>query len=160
MVLRPDWLSPTAWLSELHLKDSREGWARYIDQLAVIAGDSAAQERLGFDAISRGCLVGTDAWKKAIAREHQHRALEQDLPRQETRALKEERWNVALEQSLLERHKSRQELASTPGRPRRKVEIASRVRELSGAPYSWIADMLSMGPPLAVRVAVWRSCNT
>jgi len=114
---------------------------------------------LGFGEISRGCLVGTDAWKKAIAREHQHRALEQDLPHQETRALKEEQWNVAPEQSLLERHKSRQELASTPGRPRWKVEIASRVRELSGAPYSWIADMLSMGSPLAVRIAIWRSCN-
>ncbi len=156
---RPDWLSPASWLSELHIEDSREGWSRYVDQVTTLAGDSASQERLGFDEISRGCPVGTDAWKKAIAREYQHRAIEQDLPRHETRALKEERWNVALGKALLEQQKSRQELASPPGPLPWKVEIASRVRELSGAPYSWIAGMLSMGSPLAVRVAVWRWCN-
>jgi len=51
--------------------------------------------------------VGTDAWKKAIAREYQHRALEKDLPHHETRSHKEERWNVALGKALLEQHKSR-----------------------------------------------------
>ena len=30
---RPDWLLPAAWLNELHLEDSRHGWARYLGQL-------------------------------------------------------------------------------------------------------------------------------
>ncbi len=156
---RPDWLLPGTWLNESGLEDSRPGWARYLDQLAALAGDPAAQEKLGFDEISRGYPIGTDGWKKAMAREYQHRALEQDLPRDETRALKEARWTAALDEALLSQGKDRQELASTLGQPRWKVEIASRIRKLSGAPYSWIAETLFMGSPLAVRVAVWRSCN-
>jgi len=42
-----------------------------------------------------------------------------------------------------------------------KWRLLQRVRELSGAPYSWIADMLSMGPPrpFASRSGVRVTCN-
>ena len=154
---RPGWLSPAAWLGELRLADSREGWSRYLERLAGIAGDPAAQEALRFDEIARGHPIGTPAWKESLAREHRHRALEVDLPHDETSALKEARWNDALDAALSAHQKTRQDVAAIPGRPAWKVAIAARVRNLSGAPYSWIGEKLHMGPALALRVAVWRA---
>ena len=56
-------------------EDSSRGWAHYAAQLAALAGDPPGQRDRGFDDIARGCPIGTDAWKKARAREYQHRAL-------------------------------------------------------------------------------------
>jgi putative transposase len=153
---RPDWLSPNAWLGQLQLEDSSEGWAHYVERLEALAGSTESCE---FDEIARGNPIGTDVWKKTLASEYQHRALEPDLPREETRALKEARWLAALEEAVKLSGKNRCELRSTAGLPSWKVEIASRVRKLSGAPFRWIAKALAIDSPTAIRVAVWRLCN-
>jgi REP element-mobilizing transposase RayT len=156
---RPGWLSAGPWLNELRLEDSAQGWTHYIGQLISLASDPVEQEKRGFDEISRGRAVGTQAWKQAVAREQRQRALELDLPRDEIRDLKEARWQVVLDEVLSQRGKNRDDLVQTRRSPRWKVEMAFILRKQVGAPYRWIAEKLQMGSPLSARVAVCRFVN-
>lgn len=156
---RPKWLSPSVWLNELGLADRRNDWSRYAEELRALALDPEEQTRLGFDDMARDWAIGSRGWKEALAREHGHRSLEQDLPRSETHALKEQRWLSALDEELRRHGKDN----SAPARAARnagwKVEIALALRKRVGAPYRWISQALVMGSPVAVRVAVFRLCN-
>ena len=156
---RPEWLSPSMWLGELGMTDRRNDWSRYARDLRVLAGDPAEQTRQGFDTLGRDWAIGSRGWKEALAREYGRRSLEQDLPRGETIALKEQRWLSALGDELRRHGKDK----SAPAREARnvgwKVEVALALRKRVGAPYRWIAHALVMGSPLAVRVAVFRLCN-
>jgi len=152
---RPSWLSPRSWLPVLGLPDSREGWVRYLGYLQVLAGDPIKLKEEGLK-LCRTWAIGTDAWKRTLAREHRQRSLEQDLPRDETRELKEARWLAVLEDQLKRYGRQAAELMAAPKQARWKVEMASALRQSAGAPYRWIAESMAMGSPLAVRVAVCR----
>jgi putative transposase len=152
---RPVWLSPASWLKQLQLDDSHSGWAGYVEHLLSIANNPLEQQNCDFDEISRGCHVGTLSWRRALAREHQHRALEQDLPHAEIAGLKEARWQTVLESALRFRGLTEAQCAGEQ-RSRWKIEIAHMLRKHAGAPYRWIANALLMGSPLSVRVAVCR----
>jgi REP element-mobilizing transposase RayT len=152
---RAAWLSSKLWLDRLQIDDSCAGWTNYLVHLATVPRDpdsEATSER----ALCRTWAIGTDAWRRALAREHQHRSLELDLPRDETRELKEERWIAVLEDELASLGFARSELARHPERSPWKVSVAAKLRRRAGAPYRWIAGILVMGSPLSVRVAVCR----
>ncbi len=151
---RPLWLTPREWLAELQLDDSPAGWARYLAQLRILATDPTEQQEQDFDDISRGKPIGTDAWRMALAREHRHRALEPDLPRDEALPLKQAGWITALEQALACHSLTPKDIVPTPGVPRWKVEVAAKIRKTSGAPYRWIADQLRLDRPASLRAAV------
>jgi hypothetical protein len=156
---RPNWLSARAWLNELGLEDSPPGWAHYRTHLITLFGDTGEEEKRLCDDIARGRPIGTHAWITAVARAHRQKALEQDLPREEIRDLKEARWQAALDE-LLTHHRPKQDDLVTARRcPRWKIEIALSLRTHVGAPYRWIAEKLAMGSPAAVRVAVCRRAN-
>lgn len=151
----PAWLSTALWLAELGPPDSREGWARYIEHLRLVAGDPIGLKEEGLN-LCRTWAIGTDAWKRTLAREHRHRSLEWDLPRDKIRELKESRWFAVLEEELTRHGREMTELKACPKQARWKVEVASALRQRSGAPYRLIAETMAMGSPLASRVAVCR----
>jgi hypothetical protein len=124
-----------------------------------LARDPEEQQKRGFDELTRSWAIGTTGWKQAIAREHGHRALEMDLPRAETSALKQERWRTVLEEELRRRGKDDNDLLQGPKGARWKVEIALMLRKRAGAPYRWISKTLAMGSPNSVRVSVCRLVN-
>ncbi len=113
---RPSWLSAREWLGELRLEDSPAGWNRYVEQLLNLAAHPPEQQERDFADISRGRPLGTDAWRRALAREYRHRALEPDLPCDEVLPLKEARWRAALEQAL----------AGMGMKPKRSFQLAAR----------------------------------
>lgn len=154
---RPPWLSPQPWLTELHLDDSPAGWARYVEQLSFLATQPSDQQQQDFADIARGRPISTEAWKQTLAREYRHRALEPDLPREESRPLKEARWAAALDEVLHRRGIARDAIVPTRRAPRWKIEIASLLRQTSGAPYQWIAKELGLGHPGSIRAAVCRA---
>ena len=156
---RPDWLSPAAWLPALGLADHARDWKRYVADLQRLAESPEEQEKRGFDELTRDWAIGSDGWKQALAREHEHRALDLDLPRNESQALKEQRWRAMLETELRGRGKDSAAVVRDAKSVRWKVEIAFVLRKKSGALYRWIAQSLAMGSPLAVRVAVCRFAN-
>jgi putative transposase len=126
---RPPWLSPRDWLAELQIEDSPTGWTKYVGQLLILAAHPTEQQVQDFEDISRGRPIGTDAWRRTMAREYQHRALEQDLPHEEVLPLKQARWAAALENALAHHGVAPKDLVMTVGAPRWKVEIAAMVRK-------------------------------
>lgn len=156
---RPAWLAAEPWWSEAGHQDSHEGWRHYTQQLIALAGAPEKQASSGFDEIARGWPVGTSAWKQALARQHRQRALEQDLPRDEMRDIKDAHWQAALDARLSHHGKDRTDLVHTRRAPRWKIETASYLRQHAAAPYQWIAGKLALGSPASVRVAVCRLVN-
>ncbi|MGH7958403.1 MAG: transposase [Opitutaceae bacterium] len=156
---RPAWLSSETWRDQLGMADSRCDWDRYVGALISLARDPEGQKKRGFDELTRGCTIGTHGWKRAIAREHSHRALELDLPRDETIELKAQRWRAALDEELRRLGKDDNDSVRDQKGAAWKVEIALRLRRNIGAPYRWISKTLAMGSPAAVRVAVCRLAN-
>jgi putative transposase len=156
---RPPWLSATSLLSQLQLPDSGDGWARYVDQLIALARDPAAQKQSGFDDMTRGWAIGTQAWRQAVAQEYSHLSLNPDLSRAEIQDLKQARWEKALRETLQRCRKNRDDIIRAEKYARWKIEAATRLRTEAGAPYRWISDTLKLGSPASVRVAVCRRVN-
>lgn len=153
---KPPWLSTGPWRNVRLGEDSPSGWARYVEFLVLLAANPTEQEKLGFAEISRGWAIGTAGWRRSLAAENQHRALEQDLPHAETRELREARWRAVLESALHFRDFDSDDSAFGSIDAESKVEIALMLRKHAGAPYRWIARVLAMGSPASVRVAVCR----
>ena len=150
----PGWLSPDRWFQALQLESSPSGWARYIERLRTLAEDPEERQNLNGDDMSRGWAIGTAAWRRELAREHQHRYLEQDLPHDETRELKEARWEIVFEQALRFRGLAPDAPDVSSSDSGWKTGVALLLRKHAGGPYRWITRRLALGSPLSVRVAV------
>jgi putative transposase len=151
---RPAWLSAKEWIGELHLDDSPVGWSQYIELLMFLSTHPTEEQEQDFADISRGRPIGTLGWRRALAREFRHRALEVDLPHDEVLPLKEARWLAALEHALAQHGIQREQIVSTSRTPRWKVEVAASIRKASGAPFRWIAEHLGVTQPGSLRAAV------
>jgi REP element-mobilizing transposase RayT len=155
---RPSWLVATRLLSHVHLEDSRAGWATYVQSLAELASDPSEQERQGFHEMTRGWAIGTQGWKRALAQEYSHLALDVGWHADEIRDFREARWRTVLERLLSDadaRRTARDTLNDAPTATW-KVELAARLRCEAGASYDWIARALNTGNVATLRNAVWR----
>ena len=144
------------WLGHLKLKANRDGWNQYLEHLRGLAEDPERQEQLGFKMMSRGWAIGTDGWRKAIAKDHAHRALAPGLSRHALRELHEARWHAALEEAMKRGGKTTSDAQCAPKSSKWKVEIARELRG-AGVPCGWIAEHLHMGPVTSMRVYLSRS---
>jgi hypothetical protein len=152
---RPRWLAAHRLLSQLNLDDSPSGWATYVQSLIELAGDPEEQERQGFDEMTRGWAIGTLGWKRALAREYSHLALEVGWHAEEIRDFKEGRWRSALEGALAEINRTAQDVRLDASTVAWKIELAVRLRAV-GASYRWIVEALNAGNVATLRNAVWR----
>ena len=103
--------------------------------------------------------MGTAAWRRELAREFSHLALDPGLASAEAREIKAVRWRDELARAMIARAKSERDVALDPKGARWKIELAAHLRHQVAAPYRWIAESLNMGSPLAVRVNVCRFTN-
>ena len=129
---------------------------RYVERLRTLAEDPEERQNLNGYDMSRGWAIGTAAWRRELAREHQHRYLEQDLPHDETRELKEARWEIVFEQALRFRGLAPDAPDVSSSDSGWKIEVALPLRKHAGAPYRWITRRLALGSPLSVRVTECR----
>lgn len=149
---RVRWLVADRVLAQLALADTPAGLARYVQYLTELAADRREQERLGFGGMCRGWAIGTEGWKRALARRHAQLALEPGWRAEEIQDFKEERWRAALEAALRGKRRNPSEGVKYPGW---KYEVARQLRQV-GAPYTWIARALHTGNPATLRNALWR----
>ena len=141
------------WLAALPLRDSPDGWSKYVSRLQDIARNPDAKQMAEFEDIARGRPIGTHAWQRAVAREYEHLALEQDVSAAEILPLKQSRWTAALEEALLHHRISPAAIVEARLIPHWKAEVAVRVRRASGAPWRWIAAQLRVPQPASLRAA-------
>lgn len=131
--------------------DDAEGRCKYADYLSQIARDEAAWEREGLVGLSAGWALGTDAWRKALARDHARLALDPNMSRQEVAEIRQAAWNASLARALSAAGKSEADLVTRPRWQPWKIAVADRIRRDSGAPISWMAERLKLGKASSVR---------
>ena len=154
---RPAWLVADRWLGSAGIEDSPDGWRTYVSELQQLAGDKGRQKELGFEGLSRGWAIGSECWRKAVAREQVHLTLDSGYSPEEIRELKEARWREKLSECLRSAGKTIEEAAKEPKAAAWKVETAAMLRRETGASPGWIARELSMGSPHSVRSYLSRS---
>jgi REP element-mobilizing transposase RayT len=138
-------LDPAGALECRGWKDFPEGWVGYVQHLIAIAGNVEEQRRLGYDKFSSGWAIGTQAWRRELAREHAHLALAPGLGAAEARELREGRWREALDQHLQRAGRSRDEALGAPKTAPWKLELAQGLRDQTGATMAWLARELGLG---------------
>jgi putative transposase len=153
-------LDAADWLRAMGLADDAEGWGVYRERLRQLALDPAEQDRLGFAAMSRGWAIGSDSWRKAVASDHAHLAIQPGLAAAEARALREQRWMACLAGHLAEAGRTDADARKAAKSAPWKVALAAQVRTESGASITWIATALHMGNPNAVRGYLCRHRST
>lgn len=148
---RPSFLAAADWLSCAGLADDQGGWRQYLQTLTHLAktsGDELASET---EELTRGWAIGTPSWRKAVAEDHAHLKISQEVSRSELRAIEEARWQAALA-TLLVQHGRRLDSASHEAKGASwKVEIAHALRSSTTATHAWIADTLRMGSANSLR---------
>lgn len=139
------------WLATMGLRDDAEGWAAYLERLRELALSPEEQERAGFGAMSRGWAIGTHAWRKAVAKDHAELALAPGLGALEARAIREARWQAALDAALTESGRTRGEALLEKRSAGWKLDIAIKTRDASGASAAWLGEALNLGSAESVR---------
>lgn len=151
---RQRWLVAEPWLSHLGYTDTADGWREYADQLAAVGRKPADED--DEQALCCGWAIGTAGWRRAVAKDHAHLALDPGLGAEELRELKEARWTLVLDQALAESGNTLEQAKVAPKGAAWKRAIAERLRREAGAPHAWIAAMLHMGSSASVRVYLSR----
>jgi len=106
---RPPGLACDLMLGHRGAADTPETWANYTEELGRLALDETEQKRLGFNTFGRGWAIGTEGWKRSMAKEINQTSLV-GLGQAEAKFLREERWLAVLEQALLAAHKTTHDL--------------------------------------------------
>ena len=150
---RPTWLSCEAWLTQKGMADSPAGWREYVAFLTKQAGSEAEQKLRGLESLSVGWAIGSQGWKRAVAKDHAQRALSPGVEAGELEELKATHWARVLDQELTRVGKSMADaLDEICGAPW-KIEVAQHLRK-AGAPYGWITAQLNMGKVSSVRAYI------
>jgi len=142
------------WLAHKGIEVTPAGWRGYVDYLADLFRDEARQKELGFDSLSRGWAIGTDGWRKALAKDFAQLSLTPGLAAEETRSLREAAWEGALQQALVQERCSEVDLKEAGKTAAWKVDLAFRLRQNSGASVTWLAHRMGLGTPDTARCQI------
>lgn len=154
--LEPGWLDGTGCLAEAGQGGADQNWDRYLQHLVALAHPESADERAEPGAFSRGWAIGTEGWRRALAREHQNLSLSAGMSAAEVRDLREGRWRAALEEVLVRQGRRAEELVLAAKGAPWKIELARALRLNAAAPHAWIAAQLRMGTASSVRTHLCR----
>lgn len=153
---RPQGLSCTDWLGELHLNDNADGWLEYGQLLAAIAADPARQKQDGFDAMTGGWAIGDQKWRREIAGSFDPRGMAEAPCGPERDALRQEKWRQELAGALGRSGLNREDLRVARKGADWKIALAECLQRTTGANYRWLAHELHLGKAASARFLVWR----
>lgn len=153
---RPAWLVVDELRKATGAVESSQAGPNYLEHLVAVAGQPADDERMQRGAFSAGWAIGTNGWRKALARAYAQTKLAPEWTADELEEFRRDLWQQELEAGLAQVGKTLDDAATAPKTIRWKLEVADRLRQKSAAPYSWIARTLRMGAPSSVRAALTR----
>ncbi len=145
------WVDGVGWRGADRFGSSENERKAYATYLIEVGRDEEAWERLGLKGLSQGWALGTSGWRRAIAKEHGHLALNPGLELKETRELREAVWEQAVQSGLKQLNKEEGDLVTKPRRQPWKIELASGARKSCGASVVWLAERLALGKPASLR---------
>jgi putative transposase len=150
-------LTASGWLRYRQLEDTAEGWAQYQEHLFELAGNLEQQKQLGWKGFSYGWALGSESWRRGLAKDHAHRALYPGLEPSSIRDLREARWTEQLQVALAEKGRKLDDLASVKKGEPWKVAIALHLRSHFGVSCHWLSQQLHLGTPDSTRSLLSRA---
>jgi len=127
------------------LRDTPAGRAKYLQYLAWLAEDEPAQKDLAFERMSRGWVLGTKSFRKALLAEEKQKQVMYALGGNEARELREAAWELRLERCLELLGRTIEEAAAEPKSADWKVAIAAHMKTRLLCRNNWLGEQLSMG---------------
>jgi hypothetical protein len=100
---------------------------------------------LGFDGFSSGWEIGSNDWRRVLAKEQADAISLSGLAAKEAAALREARWRGALDKALSERGRTQAEALAARKSEVWKLRLALEVRAGCRASVSWLSRELNLG---------------
>jgi putative transposase len=144
--VRPAWYQAEAALAHAGgLRDTAAGRRKYLDYLAWLAEDERAKKELLFDRMSRGWVIGTRDFKKAMLREHAHAAAAVRRGDDVLRDVLEAALQEELDRLLRKSGKQRRDLTCSGKSEGWKLAVAAAMKASTTVTNRWLAENLAMG---------------
>jgi len=154
---RPEGLAGDVVMGRWGVADDTAGWAAYLLRLQELAADEAEQKRLGFGEMCKGWAIGTEGWRRTIAKSLNERSVV-GLAREEAKAMREDGWQAVLDEGLRTVAKTRADLVPLRSRQRDepwRLQLAITLRA-AGAPFAWLAEVLGYASANSLKVRMSR----
>ena len=151
---RPWFFSCERWLHELGLRDTPGDWATYQEVLQIIALDPRHHDER--DRLSRGWMIGSAQWGRAIARQHRGTLRLHQPGGKEWASLQQTQWANSLEELLAIAGRTLGEAARDRRGAPWKITLARELRRTTSATIPWIARVLHLGAPKSLSVYLSR----
>ena len=131
-----------------NLPDSPAGWKSYAQYLQWQVTEGPLAKEKGYEVMSRGWAVGTDAFKEKLLEDHKVATLSRAWATSETTELRHRQWSQALASLLkdIPGEEKRDRRKSAPWR----VKTAAQMKATTSANNAWLAAQLNMGSPFYV----------
>ena len=143
---RPTWYTPDAALRHAGLpRDDRSSHNRYLRYLGNLAADEASQKALQFESMSKGWVVGSEAFKESLVEEHQE--LRERLPSLTSglRESQQEHWWSQTESMLTRLGRSSDELQNSGKSEEWKLALAASLKSRTTVTNRWLSENLHLG---------------
>jgi putative transposase len=150
------WIDGAGWKGGGRFGSSENAALAYGDYLLEIAQQEAEWEKLGLRGLSRGWAIGTEGWRRTLAREYGQKALSVGLEKEEVNELREGAWELAVQRELSRLGFTEDKVITRPLRQDWKIDLAEAVRRESGASITWLAKRLALGRADSLRGYLWR----
>ena len=156
---RPPWYHPEPALVHAGgLADSPAGRRKYLDYLAWLAEDEPARKAQRFSEMSKGWIIGSPAFAKAVHEEHKAALGQGRRMAAAMQATREELWQDALTKLLRQGKRTPAAIGQERKTADWKVAIAAALKQRTTATNRWIGIALNMGGLHSVsrQVSAWR----
>lgn len=159
---RPKCLEASTVLAESGgLPDTRAGWNRYLAYLGVLAEEDAKLREKQFGRLSRGWLIGSQAFRNELKQELAKVADPKTslallgADREAHRLAREVVWEQSLEEVATALAIALDELPSAKSSPA-KLALATAMKRTTSVSNRWLAERLQMGQASSVATILRR----
>ncbi len=156
--LRPAWHDPSGALEHAGgLKDSPAGRRKYGEYLAWLSANEPAQKEQRFAEMSKGWLIGTTEFAKAMVKEQQALAGEDKPLPGDLRAAQEAVWLETLAKLLKKLKRTPADLANEGKSVAWKLAVAATLKSRTTVTNRWLGVNLHLGNlhEVSRKVAAW-----
>ena len=149
---RPVPLCAEVWLTARGgWADNAEGLMAYVEYLVALAKDEAEWERAGVVGLAQGWAIGTDDWRKALAKEQAQLRLQSAMAAPERKILRKAVWEAALTDNLSALRKSETDLKTKPRKRPWKLDLALKLRSETSSSLAGLVERLDLGKASTAR---------
>jgi REP element-mobilizing transposase RayT len=155
---RPEWSSPDPALVHAGgLADNASGRGKYLEYLAWLSEDEPARKQQKFEAMSRGWIIGSKGFARALVQEHKELSGQGPRLAKEVQAAREAVWLDTRERLLRQLCHTAAELEPAGKSVDWKLAVAAGLKARTTATNRWLAQNLCMGNMHEVsrKVAAW-----